>query len=37
MDIKEKLRTFMLQEFKESGFHESVRNVESLIESSILD
>ena len=37
MDIKEKLRAFMVQEFKESSFHEGVRDDESLIESGILD
>ena len=37
MDVRGKLREFMLQEFKESGFHESIRDDESLIESSILD
>ena len=37
MEIKEKVRAFMLQEFKESGFHIDIRDDESLIESDVLD
>lgn len=37
MDIREKVRTFMLKEFQESGFQSSIRDDESLISSSILD
>ena len=31
------IRGFMMQDFKESGFHENIRDDESLIDSQILD
>jgi acyl carrier protein len=37
MNIKGILREFMIREFNESGFHESIGDDESLIESGILD
>ncbi len=37
MDFKEKIRSFMLDEFKEAGFTESIGNDDSLVDSSILD
>ncbi len=37
MDIKKIVREFMIEELKESGFHENVRDDESLMDSFILD
>jgi acyl carrier protein len=37
MDIKDIIRSFMIEEFKESGFHAGIRDDESLIDTNILD
>ena len=37
MNIKDMLRSFMLQEFRDSGFHKDIGDDDSLIESDILD
>jgi len=37
MDTKEIIRGFMLNEFRESGFHAGLGDGESLVESGILD
>jgi acyl carrier protein len=37
MHIKDQLRSFMLREFKESGYHEEIGDNDSLTASNILD
>ena len=37
MDIKKMIRDFMIEELNDAGFHENVRDDESLIDSQILD
>jgi acyl carrier protein len=37
MSLKEKIREFMLTEFKSAGFNEAIGNDESLIVTGILD
>jgi acyl carrier protein len=37
MNTKILLRSFMLHEFKDSGFHEGIGDDDSLIESNVLD
>ena len=37
MDIKKMIREFMIEELNDAGFHENVRDDESLIDSQILD
>jgi len=37
MDIKNKVRDFMLEEFNSSGFNENIGDDESLIDSQIID
>jgi len=37
MDVKDKIRKFMIKEFKHLGLYENVGDDESLIDSNILD
>ena len=37
MELEEIIREFLTEEFKEQGFHEGIRDNESLIEADIVD
>lgn len=37
MDIEKIIREFLMEEFKENGFHDGIRDDESLIDADIMD
>lgn len=37
MDIRKSIREFLIEELKDNGFHEGVRDDESLIDADIMD
>ena len=37
MEVREQIREFLMNELKEQGFHEGIRDDESLLEAKIMD